>query len=130
MPATAAAESFAETGRALLADDPRQDAEAVCAGLEDTMDALIMIVEQETALVRSGDLGAAGAVERQKADYARRYLEWLDVFQAVGPTLRELAPGAVERIRRQHEVFRSTLQISLAVLATARESLELPVAAE
>ena len=40
-----------------------------------------------------------------------------------------ISAAGVERIRRQHEVFRSTLQISLAVLATARETLQPKMAA-
>lgn len=96
------------------------DAEAICARIEATMEALLQLIEAESELLRSGRAVAAAALEPAKNDYARAYLGELDLLRTVGADIEAHVPGSVERLRRRHEEFVSVLQIDLAALATAQ----------
>ena len=96
------------------------DAARICARIEATMEALLQLIEAESELLRSGKTLAAAALEAAKNDYARAYIEELDLLRLIGPDLDYYAPGSVERLRHRHEEFVSVLQIDMAALATAR----------
>jgi len=100
--------------------DGPEDAEAVCASIIDTMRILLELIEAETTLVRAGKLVAAGELEPRKSDYARRYLNDLNVLRLIGPKLWQYAPESVTELKGLHEEFRSLLQISMTALATAK----------
>lgn len=100
--------------------DGPEDAEAICAAIGATMEILLELIEAETTLVRAGKLVAAGELEPRKSDYARRYMNDLNVLRIVGPRLKAFAPDAVERLKTMHEEFRSLLQINMTALATAK----------
>lgn len=93
----------------------------LCGTVESYMDELVRLVEEETALVRSGKLFAAGELETRKSECARNFLNGLEAIKKIRPALERNAPGAVARLQRRHEEFRAMLQVNLAVLATARE---------
>ena len=99
----------------------RKQVEEICNGLEAEMETLIGLVQEETALVRSGKLFAAGELQEQKAECARRFVESFGAVQKMRSDLERVAPAAIDRLRRRHEEFRSMLQLNLAVLAAARE---------
>ncbi len=96
------------------------DAEAICARIEATMEALLQLIEAESELLRSGRMVAAAALEPAKNDYARAYLGELDLLRTIGAEIEAHVPGSVERLRRRHEEFVSVLQIDLAALAAAQ----------
>src|SRR5581483_7522869 len=82
----------------------------------EVMDALVAIVEQETALVRAGRQRDAAPLERQKAELAQRYTNAAARINAMKETL---PPQLVETIRDRHSLFQALLQTNLTVLATA-----------
>lgn len=96
-------------------------AEQICAAVESNMDELVRLIEEETALVRSGHLFAAGELQGRKAECARQFIAGMEAVKKIRPAIEKVAPGAIARLRRRHEEFKSVLQMNLAVLATARE---------
>lgn len=130
MPIEAAAST-----NALLAPthiESRSDAVLVCARIEDTMEALLQLIEAESVLLRAGKTIAASALESRKSDFAQSYLDDLRLLRIIGSELEYWAPEAVDRLRRLHEEFVSVLQIDMAALVTARaisETRDLPPAA-
>ena len=106
----------------MLQTAPRSAAPTHLAGNADVdaffevMDALVAIVEQETALVRAGRQRDAAPLERQKAELAQRYTNAAARINAMKETL---PPQLVETIRDRHSLFQALLQTNLTVLATA-----------
>ncbi len=98
-----------------------QAAEALCARMSATMEALIATIEEETALLRSGKLFAATEMHPSKDQLAKQYLDDVEAMRRNSVTLGRFAPASVDTLRKRHTEFRSLLQINLAVLATARE---------
>lgn len=99
-------------------------AESLIAELEVAMDGLIAVIEEETALVRTGALLKAGELSAHKAEMAARYVKLRDRVSRNRVGLATFAPQAVENARRRHQEFSNLLKINLAVLATAREVAE------
>ncbi|HWV51576.1 hypothetical protein [Pseudorhodoplanes sp.] len=84
-----------------------------------TMDDIVHIIEQETALVRAGALTEASRLQAAKTDLANRYYTGASQLKAI---LANPQPGHEQEIadlRRKHDEFRALLQINLTVLATA-----------
>lgn len=106
------------------AQSTNSEAEAICSEVEDAMDSLVKVIQDETALVRSGQVAAAGDLEDRKRDASRRYVAAVDHVKTMAPVLERMAPQAIERLRRRNENFRSVLQLNLAALAAAREVSE------
>jgi hypothetical protein len=100
------------------------EAEQLCISVEGQMDELVALIEEETALVRSGKLFAAGELQGRKAECARRFIAGMEAVKKIRPALERVAPAAIERLKRRHEEFKAVLQMNLAVLATAREVSE------
>ena len=100
------------------------EAEQLCISVEGRMDELVQLIEQETALVRSGKLFAAGELQARKAECARQFIAGMEAVKKIRPALERVAPTAIERLKRRHEEFKAVLQMNLAVLATAREVSE------
>lgn len=98
----------------------REEAVALCAAIEATMEALLQMIEAETTLLRNDQTVAAAELESRQSHYARRYIDELGSIGAVGEQLDHFAPGSVARLRRLHEQFCSVLRIDMAALATAR----------
>jgi len=96
------------------------EAAAVMAEIDELMTELCEIVEQETALVRSGRLTSAAKVAQRKAELARVFVDHVSRVRASTRYLAGATPKLLDALRRQHEQFRTKLQINLTVLATAR----------
>jgi hypothetical protein len=88
-------------------------------GLIEVMSALLALVEQETELVRAGNIREALALEPQKTMQARGYANAVGQLNASRDHLLQAAPELLTTLQRHHEVFRAMLQINLTVLATA-----------
>ena len=99
----------------------RQEAENFCNAVRRTMERLLEVVEQETELVREGQLRAAGELQGEKAVLIHHYTQGVLYAKEHSVALGNLAPAAVQGLRRQHAEFQPVLRINLAVLATARE---------
>ncbi len=106
------------------AESANAEAEIICAEVEESMDNLVKVIQDETALVRSGQIVAAGELEDRKKEAARRYVAAVDHVKTMAPALERMAPHAIDRLRRRNENFRSVLQLNLAALAAAREVSE------
>jgi hypothetical protein len=95
------------------------DARKLAVTLMDVMSALLGVIERETALVRAGKLREAMALEPQKTDLSRRYVNAVGQLKASQKYLAQTAPELLDTLHRHHDVFRGMLQINLTVLATA-----------
>lgn len=94
-------------------------AQNIMSDLCATMDDIVHIVEQETALVRAGMLAEATRLQAAKTDLANRYYAGASRIKVM---LAAPVPGhevALADLKRKHEEFRALLQINLTVLATA-----------
>ena len=107
-----------------VADYGRSESESICMEVEESMDVLLKVIQDETALVRSGMLVAAGELDAHKKHAARRYVAAVDRVKTAAPMLERMAPHAIDRLKRRNENFRSVLQLNLAALAAAREVSE------
>jgi len=96
------------------------EAEAVMAEIGKLMAELCEIVEQETALVRSGQLTSAGKVAQRKAELARVFVNQATRMRASTRYLVRTAPKLLDTLRGQHDQFSAELQVNLTVLSTAR----------
>ena len=95
------------------------EAELVIADLGRIMDALLVAVEEETALVRAGKLSEAERLTATKSELAGTYLATTERLKASRPFLSRSLPEQLAELRRRHESFHAVLQINLTVLATA-----------
>jgi hypothetical protein len=94
-------------------------AQTIMSDLRVTMDDIVRIIEQETALVRAGSLAEASRLQATKTDLANRYYAGASQINAILPTLQSGQQDALADLKRKHEEFRALLQINLTVLATA-----------
>jgi hypothetical protein len=95
------------------------EAENLVRHLLAAMDALVVTVEQETALVRAGNVKQAAALEATKAELARAYATDTARVKANLPALKTHIPDLLAKLQQQHDSFRALLQINLTVLATS-----------
>jgi hypothetical protein len=95
------------------------DAEKLVRHLLAAMDALVVTVEQETTLVRAGNLKQAAGLEATKAELARTYAADTAQVKANLPALKTHIPELLAKLQQQHDSFRALLQINLTVLATS-----------
>jgi hypothetical protein len=94
-------------------------AESLVAEHVEAMAALLGVVEQETALVRSGRLRDAAALEPVKSERAQHYAKLAQLMKAAAPQIAALAPAVREDLRRRQDECQAILQANLTVLATA-----------
>jgi hypothetical protein len=109
------------------------EAEKVIRHLSEVMDGLLAIVEDETALVRAGNLAEAQKLETKKSELSRLYLVDTSRIRASQKFLNQATPGLADDLRKRHDLFRAVLQMNLTVLATAHavsESIMRGVSAE
>jgi hypothetical protein len=102
---------------AAVADTP--EAIALITHMGEVMDKLLVLVEQETALVRAGKLTDASRLEATKTELARAYVAASGRLKASQPFMKAKMPDAVASLRERHGLFQALLQINLTVLATA-----------
>jgi hypothetical protein len=95
------------------------EAELVITHLMDVMDALLAVIEEETALVRGGKLSQAARLEPSKQELSRLYVADTARLKASQPFLAQALPDVLEGLRKRHDLFHALLQINLTVLATA-----------
>ena len=95
------------------------EAELLMKHLMDVMDALLVTVEQETELVRAGNLAGAAKLEASKAELSRLYLLDASRLKASQGFLSRTMPDILAALRQRHDLFHALLQMNLTVLATA-----------
>jgi hypothetical protein len=95
------------------------EGEALIGHLIEVMEALLGMVEQETALVRAGRLGEAAKLEPAKSELSGMYIVDAARIKASQVYLDRVTPQMATELRRRHDLFRAVLQMNLTVLATA-----------
>lgn len=83
------------------------------------MDALLVAVEEETALVRAGRLREAALLEPRKSELSSSYLADSARVKASLPYLKQNAQNLLQYLQQRHAAFHALLQTNLTVLATA-----------
>lgn len=100
------------------------EARAFLAEFETSMNALIEIIEEETALVRAGKLFAATDVLNRKNAHLGHYLQSRTRLKNEFQTISKLVPDTLARMRDEHVVAIEKIRANLGVLAIAREVAE------
>jgi len=95
------------------------EARKLADGLLEVMDALLGLIEHETALVRAGNVREAIKLEPKKTELSRRYTAMIAVMKASQKYLAQVTPELLSALHHHHDVFRAMLQVNLTVLATA-----------
>ncbi|EKS37819.1 hypothetical protein [Afipia clevelandensis] len=95
------------------------EARKLAEGMMKIMSSLLGIVERETELVRGGNVREAMALEAQKSDMSRQYVEAIAHVTRSRDYLKTTTPELLTALHRYHDTFRAMLQVNLTVLATA-----------
>jgi hypothetical protein len=85
----------------------------------DVMDSLLGVIEQETELVRAGNLAGAARLESSKTELSRLYVLDATRLKASQAFLARTMPDIFAALRQRHDLFHALLQMNLTVLATA-----------
>lgn len=95
------------------------DARKLAEGLLQIMSTLLNVVERETELVRAGNVRQAMALEAEKNEASRQYVDAIAKLTRSSDYLRQSTPELLTALHRHHDTFRAMLQVNLTVLATA-----------
>lgn len=95
------------------------EARKLAEGLLQIMSALLGIVERETELVRAGNVRDAMALETEKGEMSRQYVDAVSKLTRSRDYLKQSTPELLTALHRHHDTFRAMLQVNLTVLATA-----------
>lgn len=95
------------------------EARKLAEGLMKIMNMLLGIVERETELVRGGNIRDAMALEAEKSEMSRQYVEAISTLTRSRDNLKKSTPELLTALHRHHDTFRAMLQVNLTVLATA-----------
>jgi len=95
------------------------EAEAAIAQVADLIEKLRDVIDQETALVRSGKVRKAIALGSAKNELAGQLATRAERLKANAKFLLKAAPGAAAALDRVQETFRAALRKNMIVLATA-----------
>jgi hypothetical protein len=95
------------------------EARELAESLIEVMGTLLGMIESETELVRAGKIREAIAVQPQKTELSRRYVQLLMRLKAGHKYLQQSEPDLLKTLHRHHDTFRPMLKVNLTVLATA-----------
>ena len=95
------------------------DAQAALTHLTEIMNGLESIVEQETELVRAGQLRKAADIAPKKTELAGRYFMGAQRLKANAKFLSRVLPDGVSALGQRHDLLQARLKTNLIVLATA-----------
>lgn len=112
----------AQEGERPILSEP--EARAFVEEFEISMRALIVTIEEETALVRAGRLFEATDVLSRKNAELGRYLQNRTRLKREFQTISRLAPDALAGMRDEHLAAIEKIRANLGVLAIAREVAE------
>lgn len=99
-------------------------ADKLVAKLDESMGELLELLREETRLVKAGRLKAASELTAEKEEKSTLYTRLMLVARDEIAALKHYAPEATAALIKRHELFRSEVQINLAVLDTARDVAE------
>jgi Trp operon repressor len=95
------------------------EARKLAEGLMQIMSTLLGVVERETELVRAGNVREAMALDTEKTEMSRQYVEAISQLTRSRDYLKQSTPELLTALHRHHDTFRAMLQVNLTVLATA-----------
>ena len=104
--------------------DSDADARTAIVHMTEVMEGLKALVEQETALVRAGDLRKATGLEPRKSELAGRYFKAAERLKANAKFLSRAVPADVGALGKRHGELQAALKTNLIVLATAHSVSE------
>ena len=96
------------------------EAEQLVAHLTQIMEALRLVIQEETDLLQAGRIETAKRLETSKSELARLYAAEIARFQTSHTFLMQTVPHRLPALRERHEGFGCLLQLNLRVLATAQ----------
>src|SRR6201995_2302051 len=88
------------------------------------MSELLGVIEQETQLVRAGQLREAMRLGPTKTELSGHYVSLVGRLKASQQFMQASAPELLTTLHRHHDVFRAMLKVNLTVLATAHSVSE------
>ena len=94
------------------------EGEQLLIHLAEVLEALLLVVEEETDLVKHGRLAQAADLGIKKAELAGMYYNATERLKANAAFLKAKLPGKTADLRLRHDMFQSLLKINLTVLAT------------
>ena len=101
------------------------EAEKAIGDLAALIERLSGIVEQETVLVRAGELRNASALEPTKAQLAGQLYVAGERLKANASFFRKAMPAGCAALAKMQDSFRAVLQKNMVVLATAHAVSEI-----
>lgn len=103
----------------------RTESEGLCQSLMMLMDELAYLLDQESELVRAGDLHDAADLSEKKTGLAGELMAMMVYAGDHASIIERYAPVTFQALREAHEKLHRDLQVNLAALATAREVSEI-----
>jgi hypothetical protein len=99
--------------------DQSIDAQSATAQLAGTIGALLTLIDQETTLLRAGQVRQAAALDARKGDLARSYVADSARVAAGRQHLATTAPNELRVLADLHRELQARLKLNMTVLATA-----------
>jgi hypothetical protein len=96
----------------------------LCGLALDTLDRLVVVLNEETTLLRLGKAKFAGEVTAEKARLAQDYMGYARSVQRQAGRLKLEAPVLVEALLAGHDKLATQMAENLKVIATARAVTE------
>jgi len=96
----------------------------LCGLATGTLESLVVILNQETTLLRAGRAREAGELTAEKTRLAQDYMGYARSVQRQGVRLKAEAPQQVEALFARHEALATQMAENLRVIATARAVTE------
>jgi hypothetical protein len=100
------------------------EAELLIKHMIDVMDALLGTIEEETELVRAGELGEASRLDSAKTELSRLYISDCARIKANQSYLSQVVPVQLADLHKRYDLFRALLPMNLTVLEAAHAILE------
>jgi hypothetical protein len=117
MPDTAG--TAAEATRPAAETDAKNPIVNPIVQLAGIMDGLKVLLQEETALVRAGDLRKAQGLASRKGELAGHYFKAAERLKSSARSLSQTMPREIDALGRQHDELQAALKTNLIVLATA-----------
>ena len=97
----------------------KAEAEQLVQRLIAATDVLVSTIEQETALVRAGQVMQAVPLGKTKIELSAAFARDAARVKGSLAVLRQHVPDLLVKLRKQHEAFNALLQTNMIVLATS-----------
>ena len=96
----------------------------LCGLATGTLESLVVILNQETTLLRAGRTREAGELTAEKTRLAQDYMGYARSVQREGERLKAEAPALVADLFARHDKLATQMAENLRVIATARALTE------